>query len=102
MNLAENRISQNRAIRWQELTEISHKYSLGPEKCSNLELYEKFNRPLIKNYQKHPGHQVPEAQALIKVNEIFFIINIFILNWKFKACLKTFRRAQNYWKNLLK
>lgn len=64
---AENRLAQNRAIRWQDVNGISLKYTLGPEKSTNLFIYEELDRPIIKNFQKHPGNQLPEAQEIIKV-----------------------------------
>jgi hypothetical protein len=64
---AENQLANNRAVRWHDLNEISYKYSLGPEKSTNLNLYEKLERPIIKTFQKHPGNQVPEAQDIHKV-----------------------------------
>jgi len=64
---AENQLANNRAVRWHDLNEISYKYSLGPEKSTNLNLYEKLERPIIKTFQKHPGNQVPEAQEIHKV-----------------------------------
>lgn len=33
----------------------------------NLQTYERLDRPIIKNFQRHPGNQVPEAQEIIKV-----------------------------------
>jgi hypothetical protein len=67
---AENQLANNRAVRWHDLNEISYKYSLGPEKSTNLNLYEKLERPIIKTFQKHPGNQVPEAQEIHKVLRI--------------------------------
>lgn len=63
---AENQLAANRAVRWQDLNNISLKYTLGPEKNSNMNTYERLDRPIIKNFQKHPGNQVPEAQEIIK------------------------------------
>lgn len=59
----------NRAVRWQELNDAALKYSLGPEKATNLKTYELLDRPIIKTYQKHPGNQVPEAQEIVKGSE---------------------------------
>lgn len=67
MSSAENNLAQNRATRWQALTEVSLGYTLGPEKSSSLETYEKVARPLIRTYQKHPGNQVPEVDQTIQV-----------------------------------
>lgn len=63
---AENQLANNRAVRWHDLNEIAYKYSIGPEKSTNLNLYEKLERPIIKTFQKHPGNQVPEAQEIHK------------------------------------
>ncbi len=68
LSLSENKLAQNRVVRWSELSQISLKYSLGPEKSSNTQLYEKIDRPIIKNYQRHAGNQLSEAQEIIKVN----------------------------------
>ncbi len=68
MSSAENQLAQNRAVRWQDLNTISLKYTLGPEKNTNLNTYERLDRPIIKNFQKHPGNQVPEAQEIQKVS----------------------------------
>lgn len=67
MSSAENKLAQNRAVRWQDLNTISLKYSLGPEKSTNLSINEQLDRPVIKSFQKHPGNQLPEAQEIIKV-----------------------------------
>ena len=73
MASAENALAQNRASRWQELSEVALNYSLGPEKSTNLQTYEQINRPIIRSYQKHPGNQVPEVSNLIQVNKILKI-----------------------------
>lgn len=69
MNISssENRLAQNRAIRWKDLNNVSHKYTLGPEKSSNLFTYERLDRPIVSNFQKHPGNQLFEAQEISKV-----------------------------------
>lgn len=67
MSSGENRLAQNRAIRWNDLNSISYKYSLGPEKSTNLFTYENLDRPIIKSFQRHPGNQLPEAQEIHKV-----------------------------------
>ena len=67
VGIAENKLAQNRSVRWNELSEIALKYSLGPEKNTNLQTYERLDRPIIKTFQRHPGNQVPEAQETIKV-----------------------------------
>lgn len=64
---SENQLAVNRATRWNDLNTISYKYTLGPEKSTNLTTYEKLERPIIKTFQKHPGNQVPEAQEMHKV-----------------------------------
>jgi len=66
---AENKLAQNRATRWNELSELALKYSLGPEKNTNLQTYERLDRPIIRTFQKHPGNQVPEAQKIIEGSE---------------------------------
>lgn len=65
---AENKLAQNRANRWQELNELALKYSLGPEKYTNLQTYEKLDRPVMRTFQRHPGNQVPEAQKISEVS----------------------------------
>ena len=64
---AENKLAQNRAVRWHDLNNISLKYTLGPEKSTNLFTYEQYDRPIIRSFQKHPGNQLPEAQEIAKV-----------------------------------
>jgi hypothetical protein len=66
VNSAENKLAQNRAIRWQDQNALSMGYTLGPEKYTNLKTYEVLDRPVMKSFQKHPGNQVPEAQEIIK------------------------------------
>ena len=66
LSSAENKLAQNRAVRWQDLNYIAYNYSLGPEKYTNLSIYETVDRPIMKSFQKHPGNQVPEAQEIIK------------------------------------
>jgi hypothetical protein len=67
VGIAENKLAQNRAVRWNELSDLAFKYSLGPEKSTNLQTYERLDRPIIKTFQRHPGNQVPEAQEIIRV-----------------------------------
>ncbi|CAF0819765.1 unnamed protein product [Brachionus calyciflorus] len=67
---SENRLAQNRAIRWQDLNNISHKYTLGPEKSTNLFTYERLDRPIASNFQRHPGNQLPEAQEISKGSDL--------------------------------
>lgn len=62
----QNYLAQNRADRWHELTSVALGYSLGPEKSTNLETYETMTRPIMKNYQKHPGNQVSEIAQNIQ------------------------------------
>lgn len=75
LSSAENKLAQNRAIRWQDLNTVAMKYTLGPEKSTNLMISEQLDRPIIKTFQKHPGNQLPEAQEIIKVR-IFIISNV--------------------------
>jgi hypothetical protein len=69
VSIGQNSLAQNRGERWQELTQIALGYSLGPEKSTNLETYELMNRPIIKNFQKHPGNQNAEIAHNIQVIE---------------------------------
>lgn len=62
----QNSLAQNRGERWHELTQVALGYSLGPEKSSNLETYETMTRPIMKNFQKHPGNQVAEIAQTIQ------------------------------------
>ena len=71
---AENSLAQNRAARWQALTEVSLGYTIGPEKSTSLQTYEQVSRPIIRNFQRHPGNQLPEVDQTIQVE-------IFILNF---------------------
>jgi hypothetical protein len=60
------------------MTEISYKYSLGPEKSRDLFTYERLDRPIIKAVQKHPGNQFPDAKETAKVT--IQLKNIYFLN----------------------
>lgn len=66
VSIGQNSLAQNRGERWSELTSVALGYSLGPEKSSNLETYETMTRPIMKNYQKHPGNQVSEIAQNIQ------------------------------------
>ncbi len=77
MNSAENNLAQNRAVRWQALTEVSLGYTLGPEKSTSLQTYEQVTRPIIRNYQKHPGNQLPEVDQTIQVKIILNSFSFF-------------------------
>lgn len=66
VSIGQNSLAQNRGERWHELTQVALGYSLGPEKSSNLETYETMTRPIMKNYQKHPGNQVAEIAQNIQ------------------------------------
>lgn len=66
VSIGQNSLAQNRGERWHELTQVALGYSLGPEKSSNLETYETVTRPIIKNYQKHPGNQNAEIAQNIQ------------------------------------
>jgi hypothetical protein len=68
--MSENKLAHNRSLRWSELSNLSLKYSLGPEKTGSLQLYEKLDRPIIKNYQRHTGTQLSETQDILKVCSI--------------------------------
>lgn len=70
---AENKLAQNRAVRWHDQNTIALKYTLGPEKSTNLMTYEQLDRPVMKSFQKHPGNQVPEAQEIAKVDYIIIL-----------------------------
>lgn len=67
VSIGQNSLAQNRGERWHELTQVALGYSLGPEKSSNLETYETMTRPIMKNFQKHPGNQVAEIAQTIQV-----------------------------------
>lgn len=73
LSSAENRLAQNRAVRWQDQNTMSLKYTLGPEKSTNLSTCEHLDRPVIKHFQKHPGNQLSEAQEIVKVCAYNFI-----------------------------
>lgn len=70
VSIGQNSLAQNRGERWQELTQIALGYSLGPEKSTNLETYELMNRPIIKNFQKHPGNQNAEIAHNIQATKL--------------------------------
>ena len=102
---AENQLANNRAVRWHDMNEIAYKYSLGPEKSTNLNLYEKLERPIIKTFQKHPGNQVPEAQEIHKVlvfNEPNYCFNIRNLNKPIFVTLKGHKLIKRFSRNFTK
>ena len=67
VSLGENLLAQNRAQRWFDLTASAQKFNAGPLSSSFLKIPERFDRPLIRTFQRHPGNQVPEVQMTAKV-----------------------------------
>lgn len=62
----ENRHALNRAVNFFENTERTYGFQLGPIRAQDLEAREKLTRPMVKVFQRHPGTQLPEAQAVIR------------------------------------
>lgn len=62
----ENRHALNRAVNFFENTERTYGIQLGPLSAQDLTAKEKLTRPMVQVFQRHPGTQLPEAQAIIK------------------------------------
>jgi len=62
----ENRHALNRAVNFFENTERTYGIQLGPLSAHDLTAREKLTRPMVQVFQRHPGTQLPEAQAIIK------------------------------------
>lgn len=60
----ESRTAINKNQRWLHVTDVALHTLLGPEKYSDLATAERFDRPMVKVYQRHPGNQLPEARYL--------------------------------------
>lgn len=65
--MGENTLAQNRAHRWYDLTVTAQRFNAGPVSSSCLKTSERFDRPIMRTFQRHPGNQVPEAQMTAKV-----------------------------------
>jgi len=75
-------LAQNRAIRWYDLTMNAQRLNAGPLSSSYLKTSERFDRPVIRTFQRHPGNQVPEVQMTAKVSKTsFFFSTEKILNF---------------------
>jgi len=73
-------LAQNRAHRWHDLTMSAQRANAGPLNSSHLKISERFDRPVIRTFQRHPGNQLPEAQMTIKVNKTLFFFLYFIIS----------------------
>jgi len=62
----ENRHALNRAVNFFENTERTYGIQLGPISAQDLTAKEKLTRPMMQVFQRHPGTQLPEAQAIVK------------------------------------
>lgn len=69
ISLGENMLAQNRANRWFDLTTSAQKFNAGPLSSSYLKISERFDRPIIRTFQRHPGNQVPEVQMTAKATQ---------------------------------
>ncbi len=67
-------LAQNRANRWYNLTITAQRANAGPLSSSYLKTSERFDRPVIRTFQRHPGNQVPEAPMTAKVNQNIFLL----------------------------
>ncbi len=67
ISLGENVLAQNRAQRWFDITMSAQRSNAGPISSANLKIPERLDRPIIRTFQRHPGHQVPDAQIISKV-----------------------------------
>jgi len=64
-------LGQNRASRWHDLTMSAQRFNAGPLSSSFLKTPERFDRPVIRTFQRHTGNQLPETQMTAKVYKIF-------------------------------
>jgi hypothetical protein len=64
-------LAKSRAQRWHDLTMIAQRFNAGPNSSSYLKTSERFDRPIIRTFQRHPGNQLPEAQMTAKVCKKF-------------------------------
>ncbi len=65
--MGENVVSQNRAQRWFDVTMSAQRSNAGPISSAYYKIPERLDRPIMRTFQKHPGHQVPDAQITAKV-----------------------------------
>ncbi|CAF1211852.1 unnamed protein product [Adineta ricciae] len=66
VSLGDNMLAQNRAQRWHDLTMSAQRTNAGPQSSSNLKTCERFDRPIIQTFQRHPGNQLSEVQMAMK------------------------------------
>lgn len=55
----------------------------GPLSSSYLKIPERFDRPIIRTFQKHPANQIPDAQILSKVKFLTFFPFFLVLFYRF-------------------
>jgi hypothetical protein len=67
-------LGQNRASRWHDLTMSAQRFNAGPLSSSYLKTSERFDRPAIRTFQRHPGNQLPEAQMTAKVYKTYLFL----------------------------
>ena len=94
-------LAQNRAHRWFDLTMSAQRLNAGPLSPAYSKISERFDRPIIRTFQRHPGNQVPEVQMTVKVNKIFYI-TVFINDttvWNFFRLQKIFNNQRMKQKN---
>jgi hypothetical protein len=58
----------------------------GPISSASYKIPERLDRPIMRTFQKHPGHQVPDAQITAKV-----CLNLDF----FSFCIKFFNPSGN-------
>ncbi len=69
-------LAYNRARRWHDSTMTAQRFNAGPLSSSYLKTSERFDRPVIRTFQRHPGNQLPEAQMTAKVYQILVFFSI--------------------------
>lgn len=66
VSLGENRHAMQRAQRWYDVTERARGYTMGPVMSADFTTRERFDRPMVRVFQRHPGTQLPEAQYVVE------------------------------------
>jgi hypothetical protein len=80
ISLGETALAQNRAQRWFDVTMSAQRSNAGPISSANFKIPERLDRPIMRTFQRHPGHQVPDAQITAKVcfQFVYLLIDLII------------------------